>query len=90
MSVDRGWRFRWCVDLSERCLHRVVGGRATRRHFVGIVGGRTLCGKFGTFHMPGILARMYRRRCAQCCRAAGIPWGSGAPFNQYRGRLQDA
>lgn len=77
----RTMHFRWCVQAPWRALHRVVGGRVTREHFVGVIQGATLCGKRGNFYMPGILERIGLPRCAQCCRAARIPWGYGAPFN---------
>lgn len=90
MPDRRTWRFRWCLMEPGHALHRVVGGRHVRKRFVGIVGGRTLCGKRGEFYMPGMFSRMGERRCAQCCRVAGIPWGYGAPFNALMGRLKNA
>jgi hypothetical protein len=87
---DREWRFRWLVTDSWNRLHRITEGTITREEFVGVIGGRTLCGLKGDFMMPGILSRMGLRRCGHCCRKARIPCGDGAPFNAFNGRQQNA
>jgi hypothetical protein len=93
MSVERKrnrreWRLRWLVTRGGAWnrLHRVTGGKYTEEYLpVGIENGKSLCGITGDFAMPGIFSRMVLRRCAHCCRIAGIPQGSGAPFNSLKG-----
>jgi hypothetical protein len=87
---DQGWRYRWCVTRGGNWnrLHRVVSGVTVNKNYVGVKKAKTLCGLTGEFQMPGIFSRMGLRRCANCCRIAGLPTGKGAPANVFKDRRQ--
>lgn len=71
------WRFRWLVTKTGTWnrLHRVVSGRKTKRDYVGILNGRSLCGIVGDWQMPGIISRMdltsVRAVLSECRDTAG-------------------
>lgn len=75
------WRCRWLIFPNAKVLHRVrtilwddadqIAGR-----------GETICGRKGHLAIPGIISRISKQRCRECCRKLGIVFGSGAPFNQ--------
>jgi len=77
----KDWRCRWLVTPAWGALHRVSS--ITWDDDDRIAGyGATACGRFARMFMPGFVSRMGLRRCSACCRAAGVPPGVGAPFNQ--------
>lgn len=43
--------------------------------------GITACGWKTHLAIPGIISRMYNRRCSHCCRKLGFPQGNGSPKN---------
>lgn len=83
------WRRRWLQFDSSTVLHRVSTIRwRDRERIVGEA--TTLCGRSGWMAIPGIFSRMEAPRCVQCCRAAGIPAGNGAPANTLKGDQANA
>ena len=82
-STIRSWRSRW-VQHGPRgeMLHRVKrldNPRAWSRFPSG--DGETVCGRKGLVTMPGFMSRMFAKRCPKCCKALGVPNGTGAPYN---------
>lgn len=76
----------WLVaPASWRVLHyipdrdawdKAVGAVSNRRyHFTAACGLRT------AFDAPGIVSRLGNPRCKKCCKALGIPQGSGSGAN---------
>lgn len=41
-----------------------------------------ICGLRCDWMAPGVFSRMGMPRCQRCCKALGIPRGSGCPLNQ--------
>lgn len=79
----------WLVMRSWRVLHAVPADRWTEAHredmaleWYVFTPVRLACERIATeLHIPGIGSRMSLPRCRQCCRALGLPPGSGSPKN---------
>lgn len=66
------------------------GSRGEKLHHVAEMGepldsvgahGVSACGRRGRWYLPGFLGRLCLERCSQCCRALGLPNGTGSPKN---------
>jgi len=80
------WRSRWLVDRRWNALHRIssIKWDVPDEMISGV--GVAVCGRKRTFRMPGLLSRLWLKRCPECCKALGIPTGEGAPFNAFDGQ----
>lgn len=79
----------WLATLAGRCLHWADLTRLTTVQIEGIRRDwlcpgplRLACGRTASLVMiPGLGARLAAPRCAGCCRATGLPYGTGSPKN---------
>ena len=85
----KNWRSRWLVTPRWGALHRIstIEWQEVEDYGGSLVHGegKSVCGVQAHFMMPGFLDRMDLPRCKKCCRALGLPPGSGAPFNVLKG-----
>ena len=77
----KDWRWRWMVTSHGDRLHRIASGTVEDDMYVGVRDGTTVCGLKGRFHMPGFPSRLGAERCWRCCKALGVAYGEGAPYN---------
>lgn len=83
------WRSRWLQVRRGISLHRVASIEWECDQKIGGAGA-TVCGRTGRLHMPGFFSRMDAPRCHACCKALGIPKGTGAPYNALKGKAKNA
>lgn len=76
----RAWR--WVMIAYGGQLHRVAKRHADQQshHVIGEV--VTACGVTRNAYAPGSIHRPHRPRCKQCCETAGVPYGTGAPWDE--------
>jgi hypothetical protein len=79
------WRSRWVQFRGGSRLHRLAEAAWDDPPDMIAGDGLAVCERRGRFYMPGIFSRMDAQRCPACCRALGIPFGNGAPFNALEG-----
>jgi len=89
------WFWRWEQFATSAVLHRIAMARMWYAQDGSLavsmgVDGRTACGMSGRLFVPGVGSRLGAPRCRSCCRALGIPWGEGAPYNQAGAEWRDA
>jgi hypothetical protein len=84
------WRSRWVISGRGTMIHRLAKMRweddDPEEMIYGV--GEAICGKTGSFRMPGIFTRMGGKRCPQCCKAMNIPNGNGHPYNEKPALLE--
>lgn len=82
-------RVAWFVSKSWNRLHAVPHDAWTSAHRADITqdGGvftpiRLACGRTASrLFIPGVISRLSLPRCKGCCKAAGLPGGTGSPKN---------
>ena len=79
----------WLVCGKWRRLHTVPGQAITPETMRASIDearplpARAACGlRRRWWWMPGLFARLGRRRCAPCCHTLGLPTGYGTPVNE--------
>lgn len=89
-------RVDWFVAGLGRRLHAVRDEAWTSEHradmeqdwVVWSVPVRLACGRAAaTVSIPGMFTRMGAERCKGCCRATGLPAGTGSPKNSDECRV---
>lgn len=88
------WDLDWCVPAATTrgsTLHALHPDQK-RPHPQGmdhrrIKDAHLACGRTATVNIPGVLSRLSRPRCRQCCRAMNYPSGYGSPKNDPQLRV---
>jgi hypothetical protein len=86
-------RFDWLVSKSWNRLHAVLEWTDEHRadmesEWAVLHPVRLACGRVASYVcIPGMFTRMGAERCAGCCRATGMPRGTGSPKNDNACRV---
>lgn len=78
----------WLTTGRWQRLHAIPGATVTAQQMRTAIDeaqpitATTACGLQRRWDMPGIASRLALPRCPHCCRALGIPAGTGTPANE--------
>lgn len=84
------WHSRWLYSKRGNRMHRISEVKWDDEEDMIFGEGISVCGVTSRFYMPGVLDRMYSKRCDRCSDYMRIPRGDGAPYNKDIHEIFDA